>query len=104
MAERSGPAVMKSSFKANSALVLAAGFFSLFVSGGARFAIGLTLKPMVDEFGWGRAELGSAVALFQIISAVCMFISGQLADRISIRYVLASGIVVSAIGIGAMSA
>jgi predicted MFS family arabinose efflux permease len=95
---------MNSSPKAHPALVLAAGFFILFVSGGARFAIGLTLKPMVDEFGWGRADLGSAVALFQIISAVCMFISGQLADRISIRYVLGSGIVVSAIGIGAMSA
>jgi predicted MFS family arabinose efflux permease len=95
---------MTSSPKAHPALVLAAGFFILFVSGGARFAIGLTLKPMVEEFGWGRADLGSAVALFQIVSAVCMFISGQLADRISIRYVLASGIVVSAIGIGAMSA
>src|SRR6185437_13205343 len=102
--ERSGPAVMTSTLKTNSALVLTVGFLILFVSGGARFAIGLTLRPMVEEFGWGRAELGSAVALFQIVSAICMFLSGRLADRISIRYLIAGGILVSAAGIAAMGA
>ena len=33
------------------ARVLAAGFLVLFIGGGARFTIGLTLKPMVDELG-----------------------------------------------------
>ncbi len=94
---------MKSSLKANAALVLAAGFLLLFVSGGARFAIGLTLKPMVEEFGWGRSELGSAVGVFQIVSAISMFVSGRLVDRISLSAVLLGGIVVSAIGIGLMS-
>jgi len=94
---------MKSFLKANSALVLVAGFLVLFVSGGARFAIGLTLRPMVEEFAWGRSELGSAVALFQIVSAVCMFVSGRLSDRMSLRLVLGSGIAVSAVGIGLMS-
>src|SRR5580704_15028976 len=94
---------MKSTLRANAALVLAAGFLLLFVSGGARFAIGLTLKPMVDEFGWGRSELGGAVGLFQIVSAVCMFVSGRLADRVSLRAVLQGGIIISAIGIGLMS-
>src|SRR5258706_9870888 len=93
---------MKSSLKANTALVLAAGFLLLFVSGGARFAIGLTLKPMVDEFGWGRSELGGAVGLFQIVSAICMFVSGRLVDRMSLRAVLQAGILISAIGIGLM--
>lgn len=94
---------MKSTLRANAALVLAAGFLLLFVSGGARFAIGLTLKPMVDEFGWGRSELGGAVGVFQIVSAVCMFVSGRLADRVSMRAVLQGGIIISAIGIGLMS-
>lgn len=93
---------MKAPVKANWAPVLAAGFLVLFVSGGARFAIGLTLKPMVDELGWGRTELGSAVALFQIISALCMFLAGSLADRISLKQVLGRGIIVSALGIGLM--
>ena len=94
---------MKSTLRTNAALVLAAGFLLLFVSGGARFAIGLTLKPMVDEFGWGRSELGGAVGVFQVVSAICMFVSGRLVDRISLRAVLQGGVVVSAIGIGLMS-
>ena len=44
-----------------AALALAAGFLVLLIGGGARFAIGLTFKPMVDEFGWARGELGLAV-------------------------------------------
>src|SRR2546421_889358 len=94
---------MKSFLRTNAALVLAAGFLLLFVSGGARFAIGLTLKPIVEEFGWGRSEVGSAVGLFQIVSAIVMFVAGRLVDRISLRAVLAGGIVISAIGIGLMS-
>jgi predicted MFS family arabinose efflux permease len=85
-------------------LVLAAGFMVLFIAGGARFAIGLTLKPIVDQFGWGRSELGIAVGLFQVVSAVAMFAAGHLADRISPRTVLAGGLFVSGIAIGLMSA
>ena len=76
----------------------------LFIAGGARFAIGLTLKPIVDQFGWGRSELGIAVGLFQVVSAVAMFAAGHLADRISPRTVLAAGLFVSGIAIGLMSA
>lgn len=94
---------VKSTLRTNAGLILAAGFLLLFVSGGARFAIGLTLKPMVEEFGWGRSELGSAVGVFQIVSAISMFVSGRLVDRISLRAVLQVGIVISAIGIGLMS-
>ena len=94
---------MKSTLKTNATLVLAAGFLLLFVSGGARFAIGLTLKPIVEEFGWGRSELGSAVGVFQIVSAVCMYVSGRLVDRMNLRAVLQGGVVISAIGIGLMS-
>ena len=76
----------------------------LFIGGGARFAIGLTLKPIVDQFGWGRSELGIAVALFQLVSAVAMLAAGHLADRISPRTVLAGGLFLSGIAIGLMSA
>ena len=76
----------------------------LFIGGGARFAIGLTLKPIVDQFGWARSELGIAVGLFQVVSAVAMLAAGHLADRISPRTVLAGGLFVSGIAIGLMSA
>ncbi|MBZ0217291.1 MAG: MFS transporter, partial [Fimbriimonadaceae bacterium] len=85
-----------------SALVLVTGFMVLFVGGGSRFAIGLTLKPMVEEFGWSRSTLGIAAASFLIISALCMYFAGKLADRFSMRLILGCGLAISALGIGFM--
>lgn len=84
-------------------MVLVAGFAVLFVGGGARFAIGLTLKSVVDDLGWGRSELGLAVALFQVVSAGCMFLAGRLSDRANPRLVLAGGLLLAGLGIGGMS-
>src|SRR6185436_7879061 len=84
------------------ALVLAGGFLVLFVSGGARFSIGLTLKPMVDELGWLRSDLGLAVALYMVVSAFATFIAGRLADRLGGRAILGVGTVVGGVGIGLM--
>ncbi len=86
------------------ALVLAAGFLVLFLGGGARFAVGLTFKPIVQDLGWERSQLGLAVAMFQLVSAGAMFLAGRLADRSGPRLVLSAGLLVSAIGIGLMSA
>lgn len=85
------------------ALVLTAGFLVLFIAGGTRFAIGLTFKPIVDEFGWDRSDLGAAVALFQLVSAAAMFAAGRLADRGGPRLVLGGGLLISGLGIGSMS-
>lgn len=87
----------------SAALVLFAGFLVLFVGGGARFAIGLTLKPIVVELGWARSDLGLAVAVFQTVSAAAMFAAGLLTDRINPRLVLGGGLLVSGLGIGLMS-
>lgn len=93
----------KTTFRTSAALVLAAGFVVLFVGGGARFAIGLTLKPMVDELGWLRSDLGLAVGVFQVVSAFATFWAGKMADRISLRALMLSGLAVSGVGIGLMS-
>jgi MFS family permease len=84
-------------------LALAAGFLVLLIGGGARFAIGLTFKPMVDEFGWARGELGLAVGAYMLVSAIATFLAGRLADRLSPRVLLVSGMIVGGIGIGLMS-
>jgi predicted MFS family arabinose efflux permease len=84
-------------------VVLVAGFMVLFIGGGARFAIGLTLRPMVEEFGWERSQIGIAVAVFQIVSAASMYVAGTLADRMSLRLVLGGGLVASGVAIGLMS-
>ena len=75
----------------------------MFVSGGSRHAIGLVLKPMAGSFGWARSDLGGTIALFLVVTAVCMYFSGHLADRISVRAILGGGFLVSALGIGLMA-
>jgi hypothetical protein len=48
--------------------ILAIGFLVLFVGGGARFAIGLTLKSITEEFAIGRTVLGLTVAVYLGVS------------------------------------
>src|SRR5262245_13885936 len=81
-------------------VVLAVGFLVLFVGGGARFAIGLTLKPIAEELGVGRTTLGLAVAVYLVVTSASMFLAGRLADALSIRLVLLAGLLVSALGMG----
>lgn len=85
-------------------VILAACFLYLGVAGGSRFALGLTLKPMADDFGWGRSTLGWAMGLSLLVAAAATFIAGRMADRLNLRLVLAAGLVFSAAGIGGMSA
>ena len=83
--------------------VLAAGFTVLFFGSGSRFAIGLLLRPMVDDLGWSRSTLSLGVGLFMVVSALCLPVAGRLSDRYSLRAVLTGGVTLSAIGIGLMS-
>jgi predicted MFS family arabinose efflux permease len=84
-------------------LVLVTGFLVLFIGGGSRMAIGLTLRPMVEDLSWARGDIGAAVGVFQFVSAVCMFIAGRMADRMSLRIVLCAGLAIAAVGIGSMT-
>ena len=84
--------------------ILVVCFVVLLVSGGSRFAIGLTLKPMAAEFHWDRATISLAVLLFLIVSSLWMFLAGRLADRFGLVYILAGGLFISAIGIGLITA
>jgi predicted MFS family arabinose efflux permease len=82
--------------------ILAVGFLVLFVGGGARFAIGLALKPIAEEFAIGRTTLGLAVAGYLVVTSACMFLAGRLADQLNVRVVLIGGVVISAVGMGLM--
>lgn len=83
-------------------LVLAAGFLVAFIGGGARFALGLTLRPVVDEFNWPRSDLGIAVFVYFVVTAVFTYFAGRLADRFSLRLIMGGGILLSGLGIGLM--
>src|SRR5436305_13568948 len=81
-----------------AALALAAGFLVLLIGGGARFAIGLTFQPRVDEFGWARGELGLAVGAYMLVPAVATFLAGRRAGRRSARPVPIAGTIPGGIG------
>jgi predicted MFS family arabinose efflux permease len=83
-------------------IILVAGFLVLFVGGGARFAIGLALKPIAEELAVGRATLGLAVAAYLVVTSLSMFAAGRLADTLSMRAVLAGGLLISAAGMSLM--
>ena len=85
-----------------SITILAIGFLVLFVGGGSRFAIGLVLKPMAEDLATSRSTLAAAAGLFLAVSATCMFISGKLADRFSLKTILGGGLLIAALGLGAM--
>jgi predicted MFS family arabinose efflux permease len=87
----------------NPTVIFAAGFLILFLGGGARFAIGLTLKPMVGELGWLRGEIGAAVFAYLVVSAFATYLAGRLADRSSPSLLLNAGVVIGGVGIGLMS-
>ncbi len=83
--------------------VLATGFLVLLVGGGSRFAIGLTLKPMAADFDWSRSVVSLAVFVSLVVSSLCMYLSGRLADRFNLTHVLVAGLIISALGIGLIS-
>lgn len=81
-------------------IILAAGFFVLFLSGGASFAFGLMLKPMAEDLQWSRSSLSLAVTVFMLVSALTMAPVGRLVDRYGPRWIIAAGAIASALGIG----
>jgi hypothetical protein len=59
-----------------AATIIAAGFLVTLFGGGARFVMGLTLKPIADELGWFRSDLGLATAVYFIVTAIGTFYAG----------------------------
>ena len=83
--------------------LLAVCFLVLFFNGGARFAIGLLLHPMAHDLAWSRSALSFSVTAFMVLSACALPLVGRLTDRFGARTVLGLAVLVSALGLAAMS-
>ena len=83
--------------------LLAVCFLVLFFNGGARFAIGLVLHPMAHDLQWSRSALSLSVTVFMVLSACALPFVGQLVDRFGARAVLGASVLLSALGLAAMS-
>lgn len=57
-------------------------------------SIGVFIGPLQERFGWGRAELSSAISLLMLCTALCVPLAGALVDRLGPRRVLAPSLVV----------
>ena len=72
--------------------VLAAGFFVLFISMGARNGLGVFIIPMTDEFGWSRGTISLALAIGWIANAVTQPLIGRIYDRYGARKVISTSL------------
>ncbi len=66
----------------------------LMATSGARFLFGVVLKPVSDQFGWGRASLTGAVMLGMVTLSVCQPFVGAAIDRLGAKRVLVAGTLV----------
>jgi MFS family permease len=73
-------------------LMVAVVAISLTIASGARFVFGVVLKPLSEQFGWGRAELTGAVTVSMIVLSICQPLVGYLVDRVSPKRVLVAGL------------
>lgn len=85
-------------------IILTVGFAVLFVSGGSRFALSLMLKPMTQDFGWGRTLVSLVGTLFMVVSALGQPFVGRLVDRYNPLWVVTAGLLLSSIGMALMGA
>ena len=68
--------------------IVAASFVILFFNGGARYAFGVMLKPIVAEFGWSRGMVSGVFSLNMMIFALGMTLVGKVYDRYGPKWVI----------------
>jgi MFS family permease len=78
-------------------VVVIAVMLTLAIASGGRFLFGVVLKPVSDEFGWGRADLALAVTISVIALSVLQPMVGWAVDRFGSRPLLIGGVVLIAL-------
>jgi OFA family oxalate/formate antiporter-like MFS transporter len=81
-----------------------AAFSVLFMAYGASFSFGVFFSALLEEFGWSRAALSGAFALYAFGYSAFSAVAGRFTDRWGPRAVIATGGVFLGAGWIAMSA
>lgn len=68
--------------------ILAAGFFALFVSVGARNGFGVFVVPMEEDLSWTRSEISFAIAIGVLVNGLSQPFLGRIYDRYGARIVI----------------
>ena len=80
-------------------IILAAAFLMQTAFAGSHFAFGVFLKPLANEFSWGRGATAFAYTLQWWVSSPAAILLGWMSDKIGARKVLLLGGVVFGLGI-----
>lgn len=80
-------------------VVLGAAFLMQMVFSGVHFAFGVFLKPVAEEFGWGRGTTAFAYTLLWWVSSPAGLLFGWLSDRIGTRKILFFGAILFGLGV-----
>jgi OFA family oxalate/formate antiporter-like MFS transporter len=72
-------------------VVVAGAFVFLFVAYGAQYSFGVFFAALLDEFGWSRASLAGAFAIYAFAYSVLGFPAGRLTDSWGPGWVIAVG-------------
>jgi phosphoglycerate transporter family protein len=59
--------------------------------------LSMAAKPMIDEFGFSNTQWGLMLSVATIVYAVSKFLSGVIGDRANPRYLMAGGLLLSAL-------
>ncbi|MDD4859329.1 MAG: MFS transporter [Dehalococcoidales bacterium] len=68
--------------------IVVASFVILMIVWGAQYSFGVFFKPVLNEFGWTRAETSGAYSLNMILIGVFSIFTGRLSDRFGARLVV----------------
>ena len=75
-------------------VVLAASFFALFVSMGARNGFGVFVVPMTGDLDWTRTEISAAIAVGVMVNGLSQPFLGRVYDRFGARLVISVSLMV----------
>jgi MFS family permease len=80
-------------------LIVLAAFFGAFVGFGVTYSFGVFLKPMAATFGASHAAMSTLFSTLTVLSFFLAPLTGDLADRLGPRYVVAAGALLMGAGL-----
>ncbi len=79
-------------------LLVAAGTIIIVIINGTFYGYGVFFKPLLQEFGWARAELSGPISLRLMATGIFGIMAGMMVDRAGPRWVVSAGVFLVAIG------
>ena len=83
-------------------IILIVSFFTLFMTYGILFSIGLYFKPLETEFNWSRTQISIAISISMIVFGIFQPIVGRLIDKLGPKKVIASSVFILGLSLSLM--